>query len=51
MLGAMSCLVLAWQLPRSSWIRFGVWLVVGLVVYGAYGLRHSRLRGARSGSE
>jgi APA family basic amino acid/polyamine antiporter len=51
LLGATSCLVLAWQLPHSSWIRFGVWLVVGLVVYGAYGLRHSRLSGARGGSE
>ncbi len=42
-LGATSCLVLAWQLPSSSWVRFGVWLVVGLGVYGAYGFRHSRL--------
>ena len=47
LLGATSCLVLAWQLPRSSWVRFGVWLVVGLAVYGAYGLRHSRMRGPR----
>jgi basic amino acid/polyamine antiporter, APA family len=43
LLGATSCLVLAWQLPQSSWVRFGVWLVVGLGVYGAYGFRHSRL--------
>jgi hypothetical protein len=28
-------------------VRFGVWLVVGLAVYGAYGLRHSRMRGPR----
>jgi len=44
LLGAGSCLALAYELPRSSWVRFGAWLVAGLVVYGAYGFRHSRLR-------
>jgi APA family basic amino acid/polyamine antiporter len=42
-LGALSCLGLAWNLPRSSWVRFGVWLVVGAVVYALYGLRRSRV--------
>jgi APA family basic amino acid/polyamine antiporter len=37
--GAVSCVVLAANLPRSSWVRFAVWLVVGAVVYAAYGLR------------
>jgi APA family basic amino acid/polyamine antiporter len=41
-LGALSCLVLAWNLPRSSWVRFGAWLAVGAVVYGGYGMRRSR---------
>jgi APA family basic amino acid/polyamine antiporter len=41
-IGALSCLVLAWNLPRSSWIRFGAWLAVGAAVYGTYGLRKSR---------
>ena len=41
-LGVLSCLVLAWNLPTSSWVRFGIWLVVGSVVYFAYGLRRSR---------
>ncbi|MFY9550840.1 MAG: amino acid permease [Thermoanaerobaculia bacterium] len=30
-------------LPTPTWIRFGVWLVMGLVVYFSYGYRKSRL--------
>jgi basic amino acid/polyamine antiporter, APA family len=33
-----------WGLPRQAWERFGIWLVVGAVLYSAYGYRHSRLR-------
>ena len=44
LLGAASCLGLAYFLPLSSWIRFGAWLAVGLVVYFFYGWSHSRLR-------
>jgi APA family basic amino acid/polyamine antiporter len=43
-LGLLSCLGLIWYLPPSSWVRFFVWLVAGLVIYFAYGFRHSRLR-------
>jgi APA family basic amino acid/polyamine antiporter len=43
-LGALSCVVLAANLPRSSWVRFGVWLVVGGVVYAAYGLRSAQTK-------
>jgi APA family basic amino acid/polyamine antiporter len=47
-LGALSCIGMIRYLPSTSWIRFGVWLVVGLVVYAFYGYRHSLLREARS---
>jgi APA family basic amino acid/polyamine antiporter len=43
-LGAVFCLGMIAHLPRTSWIRFGIWLVVGLVVYALYGYRHSQLR-------
>jgi APA family basic amino acid/polyamine antiporter len=43
-LGLLSCLGLIFYLPPSSWVRFLVWLIVGLLVYAAYGYRHSRLR-------
>jgi APA family basic amino acid/polyamine antiporter len=31
-------------LPRITWIRFGIWLLVGLAFYWLYGWTHSRLR-------
>jgi basic amino acid/polyamine antiporter, APA family len=46
-LGAVSCVGLAIYLPPSSWMRFFAWLAIGMVVYFAYGYRHSRLRNPR----
>jgi APA family basic amino acid/polyamine antiporter len=34
------------QLPLVTWIRFGLWLGVGLVVYFLYGYRNSKLHRA-----
>src|ERR1035437_9890528 len=42
-LGIVMCLVLMGGLPAVTWIRFGIWLAVGLVVYFLYGARRSRL--------
>ena len=42
----VTCLYLMLQLPRVTWIRFVIWLVVGLGLYFTYGSRHSRLRNA-----
>jgi APA family basic amino acid/polyamine antiporter len=30
------------NLPTATWIRFGVWLALGMVVYVLYARRHSR---------
>jgi APA family basic amino acid/polyamine antiporter len=38
------CIYLMLGLPAVTWFRFGIWLAVGLVLYFAYGFRHSRLR-------
>jgi APA family basic amino acid/polyamine antiporter len=43
-LGVISCAGLIYYLPPSSWLRFFGWLLVGALVYLAYGYRHSRLR-------
>jgi APA family basic amino acid/polyamine antiporter len=39
----VTCLYLMLQLPRITWIRFAVWLLLGLLIYFFYGLGHSRL--------
>ena len=40
---AVAAVVLMGFLPGISWIRLGIWMALGLVVYAAYGYRHSRL--------
>ncbi|MFD0939426.1 amino acid permease [Pedobacter boryungensis] len=42
-LGLISCLYMMCELGISNWIGFGIWLVVGLVVYFAYGFHNSKL--------
>jgi APA family basic amino acid/polyamine antiporter len=48
LLSAAGCLFIMRGLPHSAWERFGYWLVIGLVLYFAYGFRHSRLRAAQA---
>ena len=43
-LGVLFCIVLMLSLPLETWVRFFVWLVIGLVIYLLYGVRHSKLR-------
>lgn len=42
-LGMLSCAGLMAFLPHSTWLRFIVWLSVGLIVYFTYSIRHSKL--------
>ena len=39
----LTCLLLMAGLPITNWIRFFVWLIIGLVFYSLYGRRHSGL--------
>jgi APA family basic amino acid/polyamine antiporter len=43
LISIVTCLYLMLQLPKLTWIRFGIWLVIGLFIYLFYGMRHSRL--------
>jgi basic amino acid/polyamine antiporter, APA family len=42
-LAALSCLFLMGFLTLGTWVRFFVWMAIGLVVYFAYSRTHSRL--------
>jgi APA family basic amino acid/polyamine antiporter len=35
--------VLMLALPLETWLRFFVWLCIGLVIYGLFGRKHSVL--------
>ena len=39
--GVLSSAFLMFQLHWETWLRFGVWLVIGLVIYFGYGRKHS----------
>ncbi|MHA3701730.1 amino acid permease [Jatrophihabitans sp. YIM 134969] len=43
-LAVLSCLWLMINLPTDTWIRFAIWMAVGMVIYFTYGVRHARTR-------
>jgi basic amino acid/polyamine antiporter, APA family len=43
-LAILSCLWLMMGLPLITWIRFGIWLAIGLALYFLYGKRNSVLQ-------
>jgi basic amino acid/polyamine antiporter, APA family len=51
LLSALACLYLMLNLSVETWLRFLAWLAAGLVVYGVYGYRHSRLNRAARAAE
>lgn len=46
-LGIVFCVGMMLFLPADTWIRLVVWMLIGLDVYSAYGVSHSRLGGGR----
>jgi len=45
-LPVLSVAASAWlmlNLPAETWLRFAVWMALGVIIYFAYGRRHSRL--------
>jgi basic amino acid/polyamine antiporter, APA family len=43
-LGIISCFALMAGLPKDTWIRLIIWLIIGLVIYFLYSRKHSKLR-------
>jgi basic amino acid/polyamine antiporter, APA family len=43
-LGIVACVYIMFGLPPQAWTRFFWWLAIGIVIYIAYGYRHSNLR-------
>ncbi len=50
-LSILACLWLMLNLSVETWIRFVVWMVVGVVVYFSYGYRHSVFARRERGGE
>ncbi|MFG2088022.1 amino acid permease [Spirillospora sp. NPDC048824] len=45
-LSVLACLFVMINLPVETWLRFLVWMAIGIVIYAAYGYRNSRLQRA-----
>ena len=42
-LGLLSCFYMLSQLGYKNWLYFTAWLIIGLIIYFAYGHKHSKL--------
>lgn len=47
-IGLLLCLYLMTELGVTNWLRFGLWLLVGLIIYALYGYRNSHLHRAEN---
>lgn len=47
-LGLLLCLYLMTELGVTNWLRFGFWLLFGLIIYASYGYRNSQLSGSKN---
>ncbi len=42
--GILVCVYLMASLPRDTWLRLLIWLIIGMLVYFGYGRRHSHVQ-------
>lgn len=40
--GIFMCLFMMAFLPLDTWLRLGIWTVIGLIIYGCYSVRHAK---------
>ena len=45
-LGLVSCFYLMTELGVANWVRFLIWLILGLIIYFTYGIKNSKLNKA-----
>ncbi len=45
--GALACMYVMWGLPKDTWLRLIIWMEIGLLIYGGFGWRKSRLANPR----
>lgn len=43
-MGILVCVYLMYALPMESWLRLGIWLALGLLIYFVYGKNNSKLQ-------
>jgi APA family basic amino acid/polyamine antiporter len=48
-LGIIFCLYLMFSLPLITWIRFAIWMLMGIAIYAGYGYRNSLAQKESSG--
>jgi basic amino acid/polyamine antiporter, APA family len=44
LIGIALCIYLMTELPGITWLRFFIWMAIGLLIYVFHGRSHSRLR-------
>ena len=49
-LGILTCVSLMLFLPADTWLRLVIWMLIGLDIYGAYGVRHSVIEPSVNGT-
>ena len=48
LIGAIACLAQMFMLPWVTWKQFGTWLLIGCIIYFAYGIRKSHVQQRKS---